>query len=241
MSEHADGLISMLFIERRAGRMQIVKRMTLAVLLLALVLTGASTRGGSVVVNDDSGGGSLLTVTGTSTGATVVADSNEVSTSEVDGVTGLSLPTSYNFTITDVAVIVPGLLSITASGSTTIGTVTGSLATLDFTASGYAFNIGTTGYIDLTGTINTVPFNAYPGYNFSPSMVGAAITLEITKTSANYMEVLGHNGVVVGNSGFGFQQNDGAVPEPTSMTLLGIGLSAVLAFRRFHRPAAPVA
>lgn len=113
--------------------------------------------------------------------------------------------------------------------------MSGSQATLDFTAAESAFAVGTTGYIVLTGTITSVPLNDYPGYSFGPSMVDATVSLTITKTGTDYTHVLGNNGAVAHNSGFGFQQNDGAVPEPSSLTLLGIGLSALLGFRQFWR------
>jgi hypothetical protein len=220
--------------ETEGAAMRIATRTTLAGFVFALVLTGGSARAGSVIVHDDSGGGSLMTVLGTSNGGTITANSSNVLTFEVNGVTGLSLPTSYNVSITDGALI-GGVLSITASGSTTIGTVPGSETILDFTAAGSALNVGNTGYIILSGVINSVPLDNYPGYSFSPSMIDATISLTITKTLTDYTQVLGHNTVVVHDSGFGFQQDDAVVPEPASMILLGIGMSSLVAFRRFRR------
>ena len=223
--------------------MQIVKALMVAGLVSALLLTSASAKGGIITtVTDDSGGGSLMTVTGTTGGGTVVGNSSNIETFEVNGVTGLSIPTSYAITITD-GTLSGGVLPITASGTATFGTGgTGSEAVLAFTATGSAFTdtliVGGSplmySYIVLSGTINSVPYDNYSGYSFSPSMVNAAISLSIDKTGTDYTQVLGNNGVMVRNSGISYQQDDGAVPEPASMTLLGIGLSSLLAFRRFR-------
>jgi hypothetical protein len=173
-----------------------------------------------------------MKVSGTSTGGTVVGTSANILTSEINGVTDLSLPTSYSVTITDVGPVFMGVRFITATGTEVIGTTANHEAILNFTTSGTAAG----GFINLSGTINSITEDNYSGYTFSPQMVGADITLSIDKTNTDYTLVLGHKGQVVTNSGFGFQQNDGAsVPEPASMALLGIGLSSLLACRRFFK------
>jgi len=216
--------------------MQIVKGVMAAVLAAALLLTSASAKGGPVIVTEDSGGGSLMTVTGTSGGGTLLGNSSNIVTFEVDGVTGLTLPTSYNVTIT--GALSGGVFNITnATGSSTIGTGgTASEAVLDFNnLTGSAFNVGTTGFIVLTGTISSVPFDNYSGYSYDPSMVGAAISLTVTKTGTDYTQVLGEAGAMVANSGFGFQQSDGNVPEPASLILVGIGVGSLLVGRQVRR------
>jgi hypothetical protein len=215
--------------------MQAVKGLMAATLAAALLLTSGSAKAGTIVL-DDSGGGSLMTVTGTTTGGTLIGNSSNIVTDEVDGVTGLSLPTSYSVTIT--GALSGGVFNITnATGSSTIGTGgTGSEAELTFNnLTGSAFNVGTTGYIVLTGTINSVPLDNYAGYSFNPSMVGAEISLTVTKTGTNYTDILGEAGAMVANSGFGFQQADGSVPEPASMILLGLGVGGLLVFRQVRR------
>jgi hypothetical protein len=211
--------------------MRILKGFYLAALFTAPLMTQTSAWATPiVVVSDNSGGGSLVSVTGTSTGAAVVGNASNVTTFEVNDVTGLNIPTSYSITITDVGPAVGGVQNITATGSSTFGTTSGHKATLDFTASGMASG----GFITLSGTISSVVENDLAGYNFSQMSPGN-ISLTITKTGTNYLNVLGHTGTVVRNSGFGFQQADPVVPEPTSMALLGVGLTGLLAYRRLFK------
>jgi hypothetical protein len=96
----------------------------------------------------------------------------------------------------------------------------------NFSASGFADG----SFVDLSGTITSVSANANPGYSFA-SLAGGNITLDINKTGTDYTAALGSSGMVINNSGFGFQQSALAA-EPVSSFMVGIGLSSLFAYRR---------
>ncbi len=71
-------------------------------------------------------------------------------------------------------------------------------------------------------------------YDFSPFAAGGAMSLTYTKVGANFAGVIADGGVVTGTGGF----TELAVPEPTSMVLLTVGLSWCLALRRYLKRSA---
>jgi len=219
--------------------MQMMKGLVLAGLCSALILSCAPVNAGNISVTDDSGGGTLLMVTGNATGGMATGNSNQIDTFEVDG-SAASIPTSVSIKITDVGAMTPGVGgSITATGTMTFGTgaseaivsfSSGSGTVSDFSNKGAV----TASFINLQGTITSVSSNAYPGYDFSP-LLGFAVSVAITHTGpTDYAAVLGNTKGVAGNSGLGFQMSDASAPEPTSVALLGIGLTSLLVFRRFR-------
>ena len=70
-------------------------------------------------------------------------------------------------------------------------------------------------------------------YDFSPFSNGGQITLTYNKVGANFANVIAHGGTITGTGGFTQQ----AVPEPASMGMLCIGISGMLALRRYFKPA----
>jgi hypothetical protein len=110
------------------------------------------------------------------------------------------------------------------------------LATLQFTIdSGTASG----NFINLVGTITGITANSLLAslgppselYDFS-KLVGGPITITVTKTGVDFATFVDDPSKSTTGAGFGFQQS---VPEPTSMALLGIGMTSFFAFRRFFR------
>jgi hypothetical protein len=66
-------------------------------------------------------------------------------------------------------------------------------------------------------------------YNFSPFTNGGNVTRTFIAVDGNFAGVILHGGAITGTGAFADQA---AVPEPTSVALLGIGVSCFFAFRR---------
>jgi hypothetical protein len=66
-------------------------------------------------------------------------------------------------------------------------------------------------------------------YDFSPFAAGGQIALTYNKVGTDFAAVLKNGGTIVGTGGFTEQ----IVPEPSSIALLGIGLTGFFALRRF--------
>jgi len=67
-------------------------------------------------------------------------------------------------------------------------------------------------------------------YDFSPFTNGGEITRTFTKAGADFASVILDGGTITGTGAFADQA--AAVPEPTSVALLGIGMSCFFAVRR---------
>jgi len=92
------------------------------------------------------------------------------------------------------------------------------------------------GFLGLTGNTTGVPSallettaTSPTVYDFSPFMGGGAVTQTYIKTGANFAAVIKNGGTITGTGSFADQA---AVPEPTSVALLGIGMSCFFAVRR---------
>jgi PEP-CTERM motif len=188
-----------------------------------LIAVSASTEA-SIVVLTDSGGGTVE-VTGTTAGASI-SDFNTAIT-EING-TAVSIP----FTLDTLAITDSGGV-ITGTGVETIGTTSGQQAVLDFSInSGLVFG----NFFNMSGVVTAVAENNLPGYDFSNfSAPGSLISLSITKAGTNFSNIVNHAGTHAFGSGVALEQS--AVPEPTSLSLLGIGLSGFLAYRGLFKRA----
>jgi hypothetical protein len=194
-----------------------IKRFNFLALAAVLAFALTTTSQAATVVVTDAGGGSA-DVAGTATGATITTDSYTNTNITSVNLLSVNLPLSMTITLTGSGT------NITGSGSKTIdGT------TLDFTVTD-GFAIGS--HLNLDGTITSISGSS-PGYDFS-GMVGADVSISLDKTGVNFGNIVGHAGTAVTAAGLGVEEAS-VVPEPTSIALLGIGMTGFLTFRRLFK------
>jgi len=206
---------------------------------VAVALVSSSVQAGSVTVFEDDGGG-----TGTVQGSistTNTLTSNGFLSTYNEG-TGNFPVATISYTTTTSLNDIGGVLS--GSGEKVLHYGNNSV-TMDFTvlyeASGHLSNV-TAPTITVIGGITSVTGTSglvLGGYDFSPFQ-NAGSTLSITWTKStigfDWNSILNHNLSQLG-VGSGLQQ-DAAVPEPTSVAMLGLGLCGLISFRRFRRKSA---
>ncbi len=129
-------------------------------------------------------------------------------------------------------------LTETPAGTNSFGTAAGALsvATVSVSVTGGA-TVGSP-FLNLVGNVVGVgapvleTSASTTAYDSSKFRVGGELTLSFTQVGANFDAVIQDGGTISGTGGF--TQLD-AAPEPTSMALLGIGMTGFLAFRRLFR------
>ena len=92
-------------------------------------------------------------------------------------------------------------------------------------------------FFNMSGLVTALTENNDPNLNYAPFMNGGSINFTFTGTTytggadsfASVISTVGSG--VVANGSFSQQ----SVPEPSSMALLGIGMTAFLVARRFFR------
>jgi len=219
---------------------------TLAAALLACSLGTTNAMAGTVSVRQDEG---TFSFTMTVTAGVIDITYSDVELTKINhlGIVGGPVATDLHTGSTeDVAVTstvsAPPLTSYTLSDQTpgikTFGTGPGivTAAQLQYQLfAGYAVNPG---FLNLTGSVIKVisPILQTTGspttkYDFSPFNDGGIMSLTYNQAGVDFASIIAHGGKVNGTGGF----SELAVPEPTSFALLGIGMTAFLAFRRFSK------
>ncbi len=216
--------------------------LALAAGLVACSFAPGEARAGTVLASSDTGTFSF-TLTADGMGHFTISYTN-VSLSSINGSApvGGAIASSFGTTSATVSssTSVPPFTLYTLSStaaSNSFGTGGIQTATLTNTvSSGYAND----GFLNLSGSITGVTSpnlqttsTAGTVYDFSPFAGGGDITLTYTKSGSSFAAVIKNGGTISASGSFSEQ----AVPEPTSMALLGIGLTGFLAFSRLFKRA----
>jgi PEP-CTERM motif len=152
-----------------------------------------------------------------------------LATATIDVTTTVSTPPLTSYT-----------LSQPTAGVKSFGTDALQTATLNYAmASGFAVNPG---FLNLVGSVTGVPApllettSTSPTiYDFSPFGTGSNVmTMTFNEAGANFASVIANGGTIVGTGGFS-EIAVSAIPEPSSFALLGIGVTAFLAYRRVFK------
>ena len=216
----------------------------LAAALLACSVGIGNATAGTVMVTSDAGTFDF-TLTSNGLGSIIITDTNAELTT-INGATPAGGPIAAAFAdvsaIATLLVSSPPVTTYSLSGSSlnTLGDGSISNASLEYNlTSAVAINPS---FLDVYDTITGVssPLLETTGtsptvYNFS-EFAGGGLTRAYTSVGADFASIIANGGSVSGTGAFSEAVN--SVPEPSSMALLGIGMTAVLVFRRVFRRSA---
>jgi hypothetical protein len=218
------------------------RSLVLAALVLVMSLAG-STAGAATIVTTDSGdlGSFTLTNTGITSGVSHLSLAL-TSTESIETINGSPavIPASFTTPITfNVTSTGGGTYSITMTSTPTktFGT-SSSVATLS-----YDFTTGSTDtarpdFLNLAGFVTALTTDSLTGYSFAQFSPGTGLN-NFTLTATNFSGATNLAGVLTTSgasaTGSGAFSESAAVPEPTSLTLLGVSMSGLFVGSRFFK------
>jgi hypothetical protein len=219
-----------------------------AAALAVMSLAGSAAQAG-IVVDTASGsiGGFSMVNLGISAGtATILVSGEPNAQSQINTVNGVSVAPELTTVNGPVTLFVtqtgPETYSLALSPPTyteTVGATPGSQAMMAFNMSSGVAPSALPNFFNMSGGITALLANANPTYDFSNFANGLGtinITLTATSFSPGISSFAGFFSTVGASlTGDGSFSQASVIPEPSSMALLGIGMSSLLAFRRIFR------
>jgi hypothetical protein len=218
-----------------------------AAAVAAMTVFGSAAQAANIVVNDDSG--TLGTFTLTNIGivgstSTLQLDLTSPALQATNAINGVAtvIPAAFSSPILlDVTPVGGGVYTVTsAEFLKTFGDVAGSQAQLSFNITAAVTPLDN--FLNLQGLVTAVVQNslAFGGdtYDFTPFATGLG-TNSITLVGSSFGGASSFAGVIANvgavATGSGSFSQVSAIPEPSSMALLGIGLSGLFTFRRLRK------